>query len=291
MYYYKHHIGDYRRDTSHLTLLEHGIYRQMLDTYYLTEQPLPLDHAKVMRLHCVRTAEEIQAAENVLAEFFTATDAGYIHTRCEAEIADFHGKSNKASESAKARWNNKVKEIKDIPADANAMRTHTERNADAMLTNNHKPITNNQEFKTKNRHASVPAVVQSRFDEIRLAYPKRGGSQKWGDAERAYNARLAEGHTHEEILSGCERYNRFLTATGKVNTEFVQQAATFLGRNKGFTELWQPPAQVKDVRQMSAVERVQLATERLRSERNERVVSEQTGSSFGSLEQLMRDVR
>jgi hypothetical protein len=141
------------------------------------------------------------------------------------------------------------------------------------------------------RHASVPAVTQSRFDEIRLAYPKRGGSQKWSDAERAYNARLAEGHTHEEILSGCERYNRFLTATGKVNTEFVQQAATFLGRNKGFTELWQPPAVVKDVRQMSAVERVQLATERLRSERNERVVSEQTGSGFESLEQLMRDVR
>jgi hypothetical protein len=141
------------------------------------------------------------------------------------------------------------------------------------------------------RHASVPAVIQSRFDEIKLAYPKRGGSLKWPDAERAYNARLAEGHTHEEILAGCERYNRFVTATGKVNTEFVQQAATFLGRNKGFTELWQPPAIVKDVRQMSAVERVQLATERLRSERNERVVSEQTGSGFESLEQLMRDVR
>jgi Protein of unknown function (DUF1376) len=40
MYYYQHHIGDYRKDTSHLSLIEHGIYRQLLDLYYITEKPL-----------------------------------------------------------------------------------------------------------------------------------------------------------------------------------------------------------------------------------------------------------
>lgn len=289
MHYYKHNIGDYRRDTSHLTLLEHGIYRQMLDTYYLTEQPLPLDHAKLMRLHCIRTAEEIQAAENVLSEFFIATDAGYTHTRCDTEISEFHGKSNKASESAKARWNNKHNKNNDITEDANAMRTHTERNANGMLTINHKPLTNNHK-PIKNKNSTVNGT-DSRFDEIRLAYPKRGGSQKWGDAERAYNARLAEGHTHEDILAGCERYGRFLTLTGKAGTEYVQMAATFLGRNKGFLEPWHPPNQVQDVRQLPAHERVKLAIERNRGLNNEQVVSEQTRSSFGSLENLMRDVR
>ena len=131
----------------------------------------------------------------------------------------------------------------------------------------------------------------SRFDEIRKVYPKRGGGQKWGDAERAYNARLAEGHTHEEMLAGCERYARFLSITGKAGTEFVQMAATFLGRNKGFLEPWTPPAEVKDVRQLSAVDRVRLACNTERGNYDERVVSEQTGSVFGSLDFLMRDVR
>ena len=41
--YYPHHIGDYSKDTSHLTMLEDAAYRRMLDVYYATEKPLPLD--------------------------------------------------------------------------------------------------------------------------------------------------------------------------------------------------------------------------------------------------------
>ena len=140
-------------------------------------------------------------------------------------------------------------------------------------------------------HSCHVAVTTNRFEEIRRVYPKRGGGQKWGDAERAYNARLAEGSTHEEMLAGCERYARFLSITGKTGTEFVQMAATFLGRNKGFLEPWTPPAEVKDVRQLSAVDRVRLACNTERGNYDERVVSEQTGSVFGSLDFLVRDVR
>lgn len=129
------------------------------------------------------------------------------------------------------------------------------------------------------------------FLEVRQRYPKRGGSQKWGDAEKAYNARLREGHTHEEICWGIDRYTKFLTITGKLGSEYVQMASTFLGPNKGFLELWQTPEEPKGMRQLSAVERVELAISKSRGERNERVVSEQTGSGFGSLEELMRDVR
>ena len=131
MHYYTFNIGDYRRDTSHLTLLEHGLYRQMLDTYYLNEQPLPSDEALLMRTHCVRTADEIQALKNILADFFVLQDDGWHHRGCEKIIASYREKSAKASASAKARWE----------GNANALRTQSDRYANHKpITNNHKPI-------------------------------------------------------------------------------------------------------------------------------------------------------
>ena len=137
MHYYQHNIADYRKDTSHLTLLEHGIYRQLLDSYYLDEQPLSIDLAKVMRSHSIRNADEEQALKNVLSDFFEMTKKGYVHKRCDQTINEYHGKSDKARASAMARWSNK-----DKAQDANALPTQSEGNANHKpITNNHKPIT------------------------------------------------------------------------------------------------------------------------------------------------------
>lgn len=133
MHYYTHHIGDYKRDTSHLTLLEHGIYRQLLDLYYLTENPLD---ANALRLIGCRIDSEYETAKNILNEFFQKTDDGYIHGRCESEITRIYDKSDKARASAKARWAK--------ASDANALQTHSEGNADGMLPNTHNPIPNNK---------------------------------------------------------------------------------------------------------------------------------------------------
>jgi uncharacterized protein YdaU (DUF1376 family) len=165
MHYYQHSIGDYRRDTMHLTLLEHGVYRQLLDLYYLNECELD---ANALRLICARSAEEIKAAETILKEFFIETEKGWKHTRCEREIGKYQEKSEKARASADARWKDKSK-----PNNANGMRTHSEGNANGMLTNNHKPITNiNSTF--------------LRFDDFWNAYPntqrktkKKDCKQKW----------------------------------------------------------------------------------------------------------------
>ena len=126
MHYYTHNIGDYRRDTAHLSLLEHGVYRQLIDQYYLNEKPIPEDLDKLKRLMGVRSNDEVIALEHVLDDFFIKTNAGYIHKRCDETIAEFRAKSDKASQAAKSRY-------------ANAVRTHSERSA------NHKPITINQE--------------------------------------------------------------------------------------------------------------------------------------------------
>jgi hypothetical protein len=76
------------------------------------------------------------------------------------------------------------------------------------------------------------------FARIREVYPKRSGSHRWQDAEKHFRARLREGHTAEEILAGVERYAAFVRADGTEGSSYVQQAATFLGTNKGFLEPW-----------------------------------------------------
>ncbi|WP_081618900.1 YdaU family protein [Thioalkalivibrio sp. ARh3] len=141
MNHYRHHIGDYRKDTSHLSLLEHGIYRQAIDLYYLSESPLPSDMSRLMRLLCVRTADEERALCAVLEDFFTLTDEGYEHARCKRELEAIYEKSEKARESAQKRWGKEKQEVKPRKSqkDTGAMRTHSESNANAMLPSN--PVT------------------------------------------------------------------------------------------------------------------------------------------------------
>lgn len=101
MNFYPHHIGDYLTATAHLSWVEDCAYRRLLDLYYSREQVIPADVAQAARLCRASSKEERKAVETVLAEFFTLTEKGWSHARCEEEIA-------KASEAAeRARQNGK----------------------------------------------------------------------------------------------------------------------------------------------------------------------------------------
>jgi uncharacterized protein YdaU (DUF1376 family) len=139
MHYYQFNIGDYRRDTFHLTLLEHGVYRQLLDTYYLNETPLCVDTAVVMRTHTARTKDEKAAVLMVLENFFLLTDDGWVHNGCEKNISKYKEKSDKARVSADVRWSKR---------NANAMPTQCESDANHKLIN-HKPLTNIKDIEAK----------------------------------------------------------------------------------------------------------------------------------------------
>lgn len=176
MNHYRHHIGDYRKDTAHLSLLEHGIYRQALDLYYLEEQPLPLDMDRLMRLLCVRNADAERSLCAVLADFFIATEEGYVHTRCERELEEIYAKSDKARESAMKRWSAKKQPVsgKKKRDNANAMRPHSERNANGMLPSN--PLPSNP-LPKKDIGAST-----DRFHDFWKTYPRKKGDKAKAEA-------------------------------------------------------------------------------------------------------------
>lgn len=155
MNFVQFHIGDWDSSTRLLSPTEKGIYIDLLFLYYSLERPL-------MRSECERIARayadsERQAMEYVLERFFMADGDSYRHLRCDQEIEATRSKSAKAAASAKARWDrqraNAAKRQKEhapmqkeCSDDANASKTHVqsecERNADAMLTDNRKPISN-----------------------------------------------------------------------------------------------------------------------------------------------------
>ena len=99
MNYYERHLGDYARDTGHLSILEHGAYTLLLDRYYGTEQGIPADQAH--RIARARTKDEKAAVDVVLAEFFQLVDGVWINRRAEEEIAKAHVKINAAKENGK----------------------------------------------------------------------------------------------------------------------------------------------------------------------------------------------
>lgn len=84
MNFYKRHIGDYLKDTAHLSLLEHGVYTRLLDVYYTRESGIPDDQAA--RLIAARGRDEVAALRVVLTEFFELVDGTWVQDRCEREI-------------------------------------------------------------------------------------------------------------------------------------------------------------------------------------------------------------
>lgn len=78
-------------------------------------------------------------------------------------------------------------------------------------------------------------------EEFELAwkeYPKRAGGNSKADAFKAWTARIKSGATAQELIDGVRRYAAYVTAAGKLNTEFVKQASTFFGPSKHYEEPW-----------------------------------------------------
>jgi uncharacterized protein YdaU (DUF1376 family) len=128
MIYYMRHLGDYAKDTRHLTLMEHGAYTLLMDWCYATERALPKDELMLHRMCAAFTKPEQQAVMSVVQQFFQEQPDGYVQKRVEEEVMKAHQTSGKAKAAALKRW------TKHSEGNANAMPTHSEGNANAMPT-------------------------------------------------------------------------------------------------------------------------------------------------------------
>src|SRR5262245_40404887 len=115
MNFYKRYLGDYMRDTAHLSLLEHGVYTVLLDIMYATGKPLPASLKELAVLSRARLKHERRALLRIANEFFPVNGDGFRHNkRADKEIAKGLELSEKQREHANKRWG------KNPPAKAHA---------------------------------------------------------------------------------------------------------------------------------------------------------------------------
>lgn len=112
MNYFELYPGDYLRDTTRLSMVEHGAYLRLLMTYYAEEMPLPSDEAELFIVAGAVSSIEKAAVRKVADRFFPVAEDGCRHnTRADREIA----KAQKRIETARSNGS-KNKPGKNPPA-------------------------------------------------------------------------------------------------------------------------------------------------------------------------------
>jgi uncharacterized protein YdaU (DUF1376 family) len=107
--YYRRYIGDYQRDTMHLSMAEHGAYTLLLDAYYASEGQLPRHLSELNVIARAHTKTEKEAVMKVAQQYFPTNGDGTRHNKRadeELEIALPAIEKMRAAgiETAKKRW-------------------------------------------------------------------------------------------------------------------------------------------------------------------------------------------
>lgn len=163
MNFYQFHIGDYMKNTAHLSNEEDLAYRRLLDIYYDDEGPIPDDIKRIAR----RIRCNAEAVASVLDEFFELCEDGWRSKRCDDELAKYQAMKDGGRRGAQRRWDKEGNTLPKPSASGGGNRgaiggaspPQTPPNAN----HNQEPVTNNQEpvntsYSTESAHARTEAV-------------------------------------------------------------------------------------------------------------------------------------
>ena len=154
MHYYSHHIGDFQRDTASLSDADTLAYLRLIWMYYDTEQPLPNDPKKL----AFRIGSDPDAVQMLLEAFFVLENNVWNQKRCDAEIASYRAKSQRARNANEVRWQSK----RDLKSDP-----------DKIATNNQEPITIVEAKQPQSRGTRLPADWKPSDSQIAFCKAER----------------------------------------------------------------------------------------------------------------------
>lgn len=220
MHYYQFHVGDYLSSTSHLSNEEDLAYRRLLDMYYTSEKPIPLNTQWVARR--LRVASEV--VELVLKDFFTQTPDGYTKERCEQEICRYKQLAERNKRNGSLGGRPKANPV-GSQQDTNGIPEEPSRNL------NQEPVTKNQEPLDLEANASMsgtgfppcphqeilklyakhlPHLAQPRvWDGARAAHLKA----RWAQASKPSSYSPGGYSTHQEGLEWWDSFFEYVSKT------------------------------------------------------------------------------
>lgn len=210
----KFYISDYLIDTQHLTTLEHGAYLLLIMTYFQTGKSLP-DNDRKLSQFCKLSVAKFLKVKTVLKEFFFISDGKWVHKRVEKEIDEMLKKSDLARVSANNRWSKFEEESKERD-DANALRTHCERNTNAMLPDKIREDKTREELKALSGKPDVTPLNPSNLEVKKqaievLEFLNEKTGKKFRNVDANLNlivARLKSGITVQKCFSVIAKKRR-----------------------------------------------------------------------------------
>lgn len=225
MYYYKFNISDWALSTGHLSEIEELVYFRLMNYYYDTEQPIPLEtHSVIRRL---RLGSHSDTVGLILSEFFTETENGWTHSRCDEVIESYHGNAKINKENGKKGGRprkNKGQKPNGLPSVSEQEPKHNP---------NYKPLTTNQEPETKEDGAPDNSAA-----ECVLEYMNKVLGTKYKKSTKSHieniNARLSEGHTIEDLKRVVDSKNKQWSNDSNMATYLRPQTLFQAGKFQGY---------------------------------------------------------
>lgn len=234
MNFYKHYIGDFQRDTGHLSLTERGAYRALLDAFYASEKPLPKAAPELCRLVGAFTKAERDAIVRVLKEFWQQTDDGWVNGRALKEIAKAGHQREVNRGIAEAREAARRSHEQSTNRATTASPIQTPDSIHQTVLQPSSPVPNLSaspaRARGETREGGARDVPRETVEAIRVAYPPglyRGAD--WLLAERAIRDRAAEGVDPAELLAAAQAYGAQQQALEKAGTQYVLKPSRFFG--------------------------------------------------------------
>lgn len=227
MNYYKRHLGDYAKDTGHLSMLEDGAYNRLLDRYYSTERAIP--EADIYRIARASSATEKKAVCAVLAEFFKydEADKSYRHSYADRVIA-------KAAE--RAAHNRDIGKLGGRPKKTETVTEGNPNETQTVSENNpsHKPLATSHKEEEKafvGSEAADPPKSDCPHEEIIAAYhellPANPRVRVWDARRQTYLRSRWREETERQALDWWRKFfgyvaqSDFLTGKSANGTPFL----------------------------------------------------------------------
>ena len=191
MNFYKRYMGDYGRDTAHLSLAEHGAYTLLLDHYYSTETPLPADAAALYRICRAFEKAEQRCVLSVADTYFPVGEDGLRHNaRADKQIPEdlrvietARANGKKGGRPPKTTHTESGEEPSGNPVGFQ-LETNGEPNGKTLQTPDSR-----EEAKAKSLERQA-ARSSARFAEFWQAYPNKRGK---ADAEKTWRRKGLDG--------------------------------------------------------------------------------------------------